>query len=297
MVGLVLMLVGLVTDAFIHGGAGSGDHNELSIFTLSNGGHVVLLAGGGLAVAAFTAATVRAMSASTSRRLSSRLTATALVTAVAVLAAGTGGALRWAMTAQPPVATGPLAPVPGADAHGIGIVNSHGPAPCRPTAAQKAAAARLVSDTERATARYKDFAAAQADGYSGPPNPTLTEHYSNGAYALDGKVLQPGRPESLLYTPTSHGMVLVAAMFMMNVPGEFGPEPGGCLTRWHVHTNVCFSTTTFGIVNVLEPGQVCGPGTFRWVPPPVLHVWFLDVPGGRFAAEVDGDYLARAVGP
>ncbi|MGH9276758.1 MAG: hypothetical protein ACRD12_01410, partial [Acidimicrobiales bacterium] len=229
--------------------------------------------------------------------LSSRGAATALVTTVVVLAAATGGALQWAGRAQPPIATGPLAPAAGPDAHGIGIVNSHNPGPCRATGAQKASAAKLVSDTEAATAKYRNFAMAAADGYVGPSSPTLTEHYSNGIYTLDGKVLDPGKPESLLYTPTSRGMVLVAAMFMMNVPGEFGPEPGGCLTRWHVHTNVCFFTETFGIANVMEPGQTCGPGTFHWVPPPVLHVWFLDVPGGRFAAEVDAGYLAKAVGP
>lgn len=296
MLGVLLLLAGLAVDAALHA-RDPGAHDEASLFSLSNPGHVLLLIGGVVTVAGLTAATVRAMSASSRPFVASRITSTALVTSVVVLAAGTAGAMQWAATAQPPIATGPLAPVPGADGHGLGIVNSHDPGPCRPTAAQKAAAAKLVSDTELATAKYRNFDSAVADGYVGPANPTLTEHYSSTVYSQDGKVLDPARPESLLYTPTSRGMVLVAAMYMMNVPGEFGPEPGGCLTRWHVHTNVCFSSATFGLAGVLAPGQTCGLGTFHWVPPPVLHVWFLDVPGGRFAAEVDAGFLANAVGP
>src|SRR5437764_674511 len=131
-----------------------------------------------------------------------------------------------------------------------------------------------------------------------PANPTLTEHYANVAYTQDGRVLDPNRPEALMYTPTSKGMVLVGVMYMMNVPGEFGPEPGGCLTRWHVHANVCFSAATFAPTSQLdEPGETCPGGEFRYIPPPALHVWFVDVPGGRFAPEVDAQYLAKKLGP
>jgi hypothetical protein len=221
-----------------------------------------------------------------------------LVVATVVVAAATGGAVRWASTAKVPVASGPLAPSPGPDRHGIGIVSSHPPGECRPTKAQTAAAAKLVNDTEAGTAKYRTFANAVADNFVGPANPTVTEHYSNVANTQDGRVLDPNRPESLLYTPTSHGMVLVGVMYMMNVPGEFGPEPGGCLTRWHVHANVCFSAATFQPATELAAdGATCPPGEFRYIPPPVLHVWLVDVPGGRFAAEVDPQYLARTVGP
>jgi hypothetical protein len=87
---------------------------------------------------------------------------------------------------------------------------------------------------------------------------------------------------------------LIGVMYLTNHPGEFGPEVGGCLTRWHVHTNVCWSVTTLQPVRELEPGETCGTDTFLYIPPPALHVWLADVPGGRFAAEVEADALLRA---
>jgi len=295
--GVVLMLAGLIWDAVAHARDPDAAHAEETLFTLANPAHVVLLAGGALATAGLTAATVRGLSLSGSRRLSEPRVATTLVAGVLVLVAATAGTLRWASGAgELPVASGPLAPGPRPESHGIGIVNSHEVAECRPTAGQRQAAAKLVADTEAATARYRSFAAAEADGFVGPSNPTLTEHYAKVVHTQDGKVLDPNRPEALMYTPSPRGPVLVGVMYLMNVPGEFGPEPGGCLTRWHVHANVCFSAATFAPVSQLQEGETCPPGEFRYIPPPALHVWFVDVPGGRFAPEVDAAYLAKAVG-
>lgn len=298
MAGVLLIFAGLVWDAVVHARDPAGAHDEGSVFDLGNPAHQVLLLGGALAVAGLTAATARALSLSPGARLSSPRTSVALVLATVVAAAGTGGAVRWATTAKPPLATGPLAPSLGPERHGIGIVNSHASGECRPTKAQKAAAAKLVNDTEVATAKYRNFSAAVADNFVGPANPAVTEHYANIANTQDGRVLDPNRPESLMYTPTSKGMVLAGVMYMMNLPGEFGPEPGGCLTRWHIHANVCFSSATFQPATELtEEGASCPPGEFRYIPPPVLHVWLVDVPGGRFATEVDPKYLAQKLGP
>jgi hypothetical protein len=294
--GIVLMLIGLVWDSIAHA-LEPGGHGEETLFSLGNPAHAVLVAGGALAIAGLTAATVRGLALSGGRRLSHSRTAAVLVTGVVVLVATTAGVVKWASAARDlPIATGPLAPAAGPDAHGIGIVNSHADGECRPTPQQRRAAAQLVADSEAATARYRDFAVAKADGFIGPENPTLTEHYANVAHTQDGRVLDPQRPEALMYTPSPRGPVLVGVMYMMNVPGEFGPEPGGCLTRWHVHANVCFSVTTFAPVSQLKEGETCPPGEFRYVPPPALHVWFVDVPGGRFAPEVDAAFLAKTVG-
>jgi hypothetical protein len=212
-----------------------------------------------------------------------------------VAVAATGGAVRWASTARPPIATGPLAPAPGPDHHRIGIVNSHADGPCRPTKAQQAAAAKLVADTTVATAKYKSVAAAVADGYVGKTDSQYTEHFLNLTYLQDGKVVDPNRPEALMYTPTPSGYVLVGVMYATNAPGEFGPEPGGCLTRWHVHTNVCLNFGTMSTFELPESETTCPAGTIKYVPPPLLHVWLLDVPGGRFAAEVSNEDLFKRV--
>ncbi len=294
--GVAAMLGGLVWDAVVHARDPEAAHAEGTVFSLSNPAHLLLLAGGALVIVGVTAATVRGLALSGSRRLSSPRAAATLVSVVLFATAATAGVAKWAAEPRPlPLATGPLAPSPGPDEHGIGIVNSHAPGECRPTAEQKRAAARLVADTEAATARYRNLAVAQAEGFLGPPVPAATEHYVNVLNAQDGQVLDPARPEALMYTPSPSGPVLVGAMFLMNVPGEFGPEPGGCLTRWHVHANICFSATTFAIASLMADDRTCPPGEFRYIPPPALHVWLVDVPGGRFAAEVDPEDVARAV--
>ena len=296
-VGVLLLLGGLAWDALLHARDPDAEHVETSLFTLSNPSHALLLLGGALAVASLSAATVRTLGVSRTPWLASRATRAAVVALVLAAAAGTGAALYSASEPEVPIATGPLAPEPGPENHGIGVLNSHGPGECRPTKAQKAAAEKLVADTGAGTARYASLEAALAAGYTGPTapiEPGATEHFSNAAYVLDGRVLDPTRPESLLYTFTPRGPVLIGVMFLTNHPGEFGPEVGGCLTRWHVHTNVCWSYSTLQPVTQLEPGQTCATDTFLYIPPPALHVWLADVPGGRFAAEVEAEDLLRA---
>lgn len=297
LLGAVLMGAGLVWDAAVHARDPGAAHAEGSLLTLSRPAHALLVGGGTLAVLGLTGATVRALSLSGSRRLSSHRTAVALVACVLLAVTGTVGAVRWASTAEPPIATGPLAP-PVNESHGFGIVDSHAPGPCRPTQAQKDAAAKLYSDTEVGVAKYRSsLAAAMADGYLGPMPFTTTEHFINVAYTADGKTLDPTKPEALMYTPTERGAVLVGVVYMMNVPGEFGPDVGGCLTRWHVHTDVCYNAYGLIVAKLTAAQPACPAGSVHLIPPPALHVWFVDVPGGRFAPDVDSDYLAKKVGP
>ena len=296
LVGVLLLLGGLAWDALIHARDAEAAHVETSIFSLSNPSHGLLLAGGALVVASLTTASVRALRLSRTPWLASRVTRTAVVVVVLAAVIVTGRALYVASEAELPVATGPLAPVPEPENHSISVLNSHPAGECRPTRAQKAAAEKLVAETKAGTAPYASLESAVAAGYAGSttPAPGATEHYVSTAAMLDGKILDPAHPESLLYTFTPRGPVLIGVMYLTNHPGEFGPEPAGCLTRWHVHTNVCWSSTTLLPANVIEPGEVCGSGTFLLVPPPALHVWLADVPGGRFAAEVEADALLRA---
>jgi hypothetical protein len=295
LLGVLLLLGGLAWDAVLHARDPDTAHVETSLFTLANPAHGVLVAGGVLVIASVTTAIVRALRLARTPWLSSRATAIAVVAAVVGGSVATAGALRAASLAEPRIATGPLAPAPGPEHHGIGVLNSHATGECRPTKAQTAAAAKLVADTKAATAPYASLETAIAAGFGGPisPGSGKTEHFGNLANLTDGKVLDPAHPEALLYTFTARGPVLIGVMYLMNQPGEFGPEIGGCLTRWHVHTNVCWSATTLQAVGELKPGEACGEGTFHYIPPPALHVWLADVPGGRFAAEVDPGTLLQ----
>jgi hypothetical protein len=179
------------------------------------------------------------------------------------------------------------AAAPSAAAH------DHATGECQPTPAQQAAADRLVAETRRGTARFASLASAEADDYRPVTPPSApTVHYINPEYADDGRVLDPEHPEVLVYANTRRGPVLTGAMYLANQPGDEGPAVGGCLTAWHTHTDLCFSTSELQVVSFSSDGS-CPAGQVHYVPPPMLHVWLVDVPGGPFAGSVDGSALVR----
>ena len=88
-----------------------------------------------------------------------------------------------------------------------------------------------------------------------------------------------------MYASTDRGPVLVAAIYLMNRSGEPGRAVGGCLTRWHVHDDLCSANPAKGLITGLRPeGGACPRGQVPWAAPPMLHTWLIDVPGGPFAA-------------
>lgn len=147
------------------------------------------------------------------------------------------------------------------------------------SAREQAAAARLVRDTATAVARYADVEVARAAGFR--PNPTQTGplvHWPNFANRRDDAVLDPERPEGLVYYRTPTGtMHLVGALYTAG-PGATPPAPGGDLTRWHSHTPGC-----------AHPADT--PGCEDQVRMYMLHVWLTDRAQDPFA-----DTLRGAVG-
>lgn len=132
-----------------------------------------------------------------------------------------------------------------------------------PTPQQQKTADNLAAETKASVAKYADPSTADADGYQ-PISPAWRPitHHLNPTYQRDGEILDPSRPEALLYANTSKGPVLLGAMYLMPEPDAPGPQIGGCLTRWHAHS-------------LLE-----------WETPQMMHVWSLDVPGGPFSDEL-----------
>lgn len=124
------------------------------------------------------------------------------------------------------------------------------------TDGERAAAQRLYDEAMAATAPYRDPDAARAAGYRVDPDkrkpsgrPALAIHSPNRSYRDDGRVLDPSRPESLVYGKKGDGeLVLIGALFVV-APGEVAPTPGGPITRWHTH---------------------------RTGGPQMMHVWFTD---------------------
>lgn len=226
-----------------------------------------------------------------------RVAGWALVTVLVVLTSLGGwiGAFR---------AAGGMAAGHPADHRGVAIAYP-GPGTTMPvmpareaTAEQAEAAAELHARLVTATARYADPAVAAADGYQVGGIFGTDFHAANPAYEDDGRILDPERPENLIYAATPSGPVLLGAMF--TVPfGQAGPMVGGPLTMWHAHEHVCIGLLPPGLSGLLSPLGGCPAGSFD-VPMTnqMIHAWV--VPG---APQEWGDlddawrnaYLARFV--
>jgi hypothetical protein len=155
------------------------------------------------------------------------------------------------------------------------------------TPEQKAAAAQLYAETKAAILKYQDPKVAFADGYRpGGPSNMPSSHWINQAYVDAGYVMDSHRPQGLVYANTKHGPVLLGAMFQMKRIGQFGPDPGGPLTAWHQHENIC--VTPVGLeFSLMTPFATCPLGAIDLSVPPMLHVWIVDNPGGPFAVDID----------
>jgi hypothetical protein len=181
--------------------------------------------------------------------------------------------------------------------HGMRMASS---AACdaRPSAAQQKAAVRLVNASWKGASRFRSLAAARAAGYR-PITPVglPVVHYLNVGYylhdALHQRILSTRRPQSLVYANTPHGAVLVAAMYI-TTPGGPTPQPGGCLTQWHIHTNLCLvgGVAVVAIINAAHPA--CPAGSRNRITPPMMHVWFVPIPGGPTAIDAPDRAIVRA---
>ncbi|MBT8197729.1 MAG: hypothetical protein KJO84_04415, partial [Acidimicrobiia bacterium] len=165
-----------------------------------------------------------------------------------------------------------------------------------PTPAEVRAAADLHAATAAAIARYADPAAAAADGYDVGTIRGRDHHATNAAYENDDFILDPTRPETLVYAEGRSGPVLLGAMFSMPEIGHPGPAVGGPLTVWHAHDHVCFSLTPVAIAGLTSPFGQCPLGSITMpVTNEMIHVWVLPgvpEPFGDIEDEWLDDYLA-----
>ena len=118
----------------------------------------------------------------------------------------------------------------------------------------------LVRRSKTATKRYRNVKNAEADGYVVQKPKKKTQrflHAKNKANLVDGKVLDPSKPESLLYERLKGGKLkLVGVMFSAN-KDEAAPTVGGGIGQFH-HHNPRLEVTSGG-----------GMGG-------MMHVWFKD---------------------
>jgi hypothetical protein len=155
------------------------------------------------------------------------------------------------------------------------------------TPEQQARAENLIAITLARLPQFTDYKVAEAAGFRSIGDAlTGDEHFINIAYFDDGAILNPDRPESLVYEPQPDGSKkLVAAMFMLapNQTLDDVPDIGGSLTQWHIHNNLCF-TSEGRVAGLSNAEGKCREGLNSGSQAPMIHVWITPHPCGPFAA-------------
>jgi hypothetical protein len=157
------------------------------------------------------------------------------------------------------------------------------------TPAEQVRAEKLVAQTIVDLRRFETPAEAYAAGYrSIGDGESGDEHYVNWSYVTDRDILDPSRPQSVVYEYRNGSQRAVAAMYMLPFGSTFAdvPDVGGPLTQWHVHRDLCLTDNPQQRIlsSLTSVNGACPPGTTKAGDTPMLHVWVVPNPCGPFAA-------------
>jgi len=156
------------------------------------------------------------------------------------------------------------------------------------TPVEQRRAEKLIRDTIVDLRRYELPSAAYAAGYRSIGDRIPVEHYVNWSYIDDGRILDPSRPESIVYQYVKGTKRAVAAMYQLPFGSSFRdvPDVGGPLTQWHVHADLCLTDNPEQRIlsSFTAISGSCPPGTSKAGNTPMLHVWIVPNPCGPFAA-------------
>ena len=157
------------------------------------------------------------------------------------------------------------------------------------TPEQQAAAENLIAVTLVRLPQWSDYRDAEAAGFHSIGDAgTGHEHFVQWDWIDDDVVLDPDRPESLVYEPQPDGSKrLVSAMYMLPTSVELAdvPDIGGKLMQWHIHDNLCYTDADAPKVAGLTDAQGnCRAGLIKHDPAPMIHVWITPHRCGPFAA-------------
>jgi hypothetical protein len=157
------------------------------------------------------------------------------------------------------------------------------------TEQEQARAENLVAETLIRLPMWSDPAVAEAAGFHTLGDGlTGDEHLINWDFVQDDTILDPDKPEALVYDTRSGKRVLESAMFMLK-PGstlDTVPDIGGPLTQWHIHDNLCFTDDPVAphVAGLTDGSGNCRPPTVKLPSVPMIHVWITPQKCGPFAA-------------
>jgi hypothetical protein len=153
-----------------------------------------------------------------------------------------------------------------------------------PTPAQLAAGDDMIERCYEAALRHgwHEYDRGLADGYRSIDS----YHYRNDEYMVDDHVIDPDRPEALMYiaTPPDGQQHLAGIMFYAKNREARGPQFGGPLTIWHWHTWLRPQCIVDDLsVNWSVNGK-CKRGVPDQYSGEMMHVWLVDHPVGPFGS-------------
>lgn len=141
-----------------------------------------------------------------------------------------------------------------------------------PTARDCAGAQEFHASVAAAAARFADLDVAVAEGYA-PTRRSRTDESPIDHSMLtadEPAVLDPARPEGLVYRVDERGATLLGVVFVETGEADLA-QPGGPFTTWHDHTSGgC-------------PDEVPDCGELGGTPPRMLHVWLFPGVADPFA--------------
>jgi hypothetical protein len=169
-----------------------------------------------------------------------------------------------------------------------------------------------ASDDERARAEalwkasaagaegWRDPAAAAAAGFrfkdegrAGSGRPVRFLHVPNPAWRADGRLLDPARPETLVYWDGPGDRLTLVGVMYTAPKGTHGPTVGGPITRWHTHES-CRDPGSGAKLGRPVAGA-CPPGQVHRRSGEMMHVWFTDDLATAFARRPPLTALPAAV--
>lgn len=154
-----------------------------------------------------------------------------------------------------------------------------------PTAAEQQWANDFVRQSWESarTHGWLDLEKAKADGYF--PQWGDRAHWANREFLFDDRILDPTRPEFLMFEDSPSGKILVGFMFFTRTLEESGPTPGGSLAQWHYHPwpgrGYCAERELLVVSRPDDNGH-CAAGVRVNRSAEMLHVYFVDHPMGPF---------------